>query len=153
MSKMAHCMPTCGSSAGAHSNYRLVGAVIAQKWFGYRLYTQSWKGHDMYHNSTTPPLACTGDTCSPTSRLHMESPIVVDRSCQILHSGGLRSCTLDAKRRDSMISSAVYNVEWLTAVDCSWYFIVGGTKSNGPYVGLWKSPLSLPSRSLVLTFG
>ena len=47
-------MPTRGSTAGAHSNYRHVGTVIAQKWFGYRLYTQSWKGHDMYHNSATP---------------------------------------------------------------------------------------------------
>ena len=36
---------------------RLVGTVIAQKWFGYHLYTQFWKGHDMYHNSATPPLA------------------------------------------------------------------------------------------------
>ena len=75
----ADCMPT----AGAHSNYRHVGTVVAQKWFGYHLYTQSLKGHHMYHDSATPPLACTGDTCSPTSRLYMVSRIVVDRSCRI----------------------------------------------------------------------
>ena len=134
MSKMAHYMTTRGSSASVHSNYWLVGEVIAQKWFGYHLYTQSWKGHDMYHNSATPPLAWTGDNS------YIESPIVVDRSCRILHSGGLRSCTLDAKRRDSMISSAVYNVEWLTiaiillltAVDCSWYFFADGTVFQRP---------------------
>jgi len=69
-------MPTRGSTAGAHSNYRHVCTVIALKWFGYRLYTQSLTGHDMYHNSATPPLACTGDTCSPTPRLHMVSLVV-----------------------------------------------------------------------------
>jgi hypothetical protein len=46
-------MPTRGSTAGAHSNYRHVGTVIALKWFGYRLYTQSVTEHAMYHNSAT----------------------------------------------------------------------------------------------------
>ncbi len=48
--------------------------VAAQDWWlDYCLYTQSFSGRCMYHNSVTPPLACIGDTRSPTPCLHMVS--------------------------------------------------------------------------------
>jgi hypothetical protein len=50
MSKATRSVPT--SKAGAHSNYRHTGTVVAQRWSGYCLYAQSLTGHDMYHIKT-----------------------------------------------------------------------------------------------------